>query len=365
MKPLNLVLLPLLFAALNAACQDNLTDKDGPGHKYKRGYFELTAPKQTAQFPFAIDSIEVCDLRQDTSKFGYFRSGNVVNPTMQYCFKNGAVNEIAGFLNHSYNLHQEPGGQKLLYCLKKLWIINADTVNMQVRYPAQTRTRLYLKAELYLAKDSCFYPLYRFDSVFIFPKPTTSFSIKWVEETLLQSLERIKSLRPEKVMRRTCVRQSDMNGYYSEEKRTAVAVADTPQKGVYMNVEQFKNNRPAYTEYEITFDKLADVMRVKDNEGNYTLISKDWGFCDGRQFFIRLGPNYFRLFKMGDTYDLYGTSRMEIGQIRTPTPLVYGPGISAGGSFLSAALGEALKSDKSRLGKLKPLQLDMETGMVY
>src|SRR5882762_7155598 len=101
MKPLNLVLLPLLLTALNSFCQEKLTDKDGPAYKYKRGNFELTQPKQKALFPFAVDSIEVYDLRQDTSKFGYFRSGNVVNPTMQYCFKNGAVNEIAGFLNHS------------------------------------------------------------------------------------------------------------------------------------------------------------------------------------------------------------------------------------------------------------------------
>ena len=116
------------------------------------------------------------------------------------------------------------------------------------------------------------------------------------------------------------------------------------------------------------FRSLVDVMRVKDKDSNYTVISKDWGFCDGTHFFMRLGSNYFRLFKTGDTYELFGTPDLYAGSGQHGAPITYFPSnvpVSPGAALAGAALGAALQNNKTHLGKLKPLQLDMETGTVY
>jgi len=324
----------------------------------------LSPLKKTERLSFPVNTIEVLDVRQDTSKFGYFRSAAIGRPTRQFCFEQNASIAIASFFNKSYKRDSLQTDGTLLYCLKKCWLANADTIDPNLRNPNQTRSRLYLKAELFFEKDSLCYPLYRFDSVFTYLKPLNTASAGWVEEALTASLGKLNGLSPEKVTRRNHLPRNGMSSYYADEQQTAISHLAIPAKGVYLTIEQFKNNRPAHTDYEISFDKTADIMRVKEADGNYAIITKDWGFCDGEQCFIRLGPNYFRLFKTGNTYEVYGTPRLELST-RYYTPIVYGPSVGTGGTLLSMALAEALKSDNTKLAKLRPFQLDMETGKVY
>ncbi|HEY4151356.1 MAG TPA: hypothetical protein VGM41_20600 [Chitinophagaceae bacterium] len=363
MKARTFLMFPLLILSLTAICQDKLTDKDGPAWKCKSGDFTLDTLKEKVLFPFPAETIEVSDIRQDTTKFGYFHSASF-GATLKFSFKKNAAAEITHFLNSAVTHTPAPEGQEIVYCLKKLWIVSADTTNRDLPRPFVTRSKLYLKAELYMKKDSCYYPLYRFDSVFVYDKPITSFSIKWVAESLLKSLNPLKDLAPEKVAKRPYTHLSDMNSYYADEKQLPVISTATPQKGVYLNAEQFKNNQPAYTDFEVVFDDLVDEMKIKDKQGNTTILTKDWGFCDGNQFFMRMGSNYFRLFKMGYTFDLYGTSRLDM-QTRYRSQAIPAGGMSPATALFTVVLAEALKKDKSRLGKLKPLQLDMETGSVY
>jgi len=282
---------------------------------------------------------------------------------MQFCFKQGTAAGIGSFLNNSFTRDPLPSNGKLLYCLKKLWIAKADTVDMRLRNPYLTRSRVYLKAELYFEKNGDYYPLYRFDSVFMFPKQISFFSTKWVEQALAASLGRLKDCNPEKIVKRTSMKNTEMDHYYFDENYTAISHNPAPAKGVYLNAEQFKNNQPAYADFEISLDNVVDIMRVKEKDGTYTIIKNDWGFCDGEHLFMRMGLNYFRLFKAGDTYDLYATDR-----IKSPYPndMIHVTGGGAGADLISAAILEALNSTKkTRLGELKPFQLDMETGMVY
>jgi len=72
-RPTLLILILFIFS-LPAICQHKLTEEDGPSYKYSRENFALAPLKDKAPLSFHVNAIEVLDIRQDTSKFGYFRA---------------------------------------------------------------------------------------------------------------------------------------------------------------------------------------------------------------------------------------------------------------------------------------------------
>jgi len=355
--------LPLLMLSLSVFCQDKPTDKkqrdkDAPMDKYKRTNYELEPLKNKTPLSFPVSTIVVLDVRQDTTKFGYSIPGTLLSSFKQLCFDNGAATDIAFFLNQSFIPGSPQSAQKLLYCLKKCWLTHTDTTDEYNHKFNTNSSKFYLKAELYLEKDSTCYPLYRFDSVFTYKKNPGSSSDNWIKKALLASLQNLNSVNPEKVVKRTSLKRAGINGYYADENHTVINTVTTPAKGVYLNIDQFKNNRPYYTSYEISYEKTVDIMRVKEHDGNFSVIKTDWGYCDGEHFFMRIGQNYFRLFKCGYTYELNGSDLMDIGD----------PGSSnytTDGYWAPLLSGDRRISKGMGLGRLKPLQLDMETGKVY
>ena len=343
----------LLFTtSYTAFCQAKLI---APSAKYKRMESELVPLKDKQPIAFAFSSIEVLDVRQDTTKFGY--SGSAPR---KYCFKNNMAASLAYFLNNSVTPVSLQPGQKLLYCLKKCWMINIDTSYDNIFALEVPRSKLYFAAELYLEKDSICYPLYRFDSLFIYNRQMSFYSGKWIGEALLRSLHRLQDLDPTRVVKRSSLRRSEINSYYADEKHTALASLPAPVKGVYLTIAQFKNNQPAFTDFEINYDKLVDIMRIKDTDGNYKPTTKDWGYSDGENCFMRLGQNYFQLFKTGDTYELYGAIiHHDVSSYTMPAPYL------ATGAAAGVMPMTTVRNNRYYLDKLRPLQLDMETGKVY
>ncbi|MBS1563815.1 MAG: hypothetical protein JST39_05470 [Bacteroidetes bacterium] len=91
-----------------------------------------------------------------------------------------------------------------------------------------------------------------------------------------------------------------------------------------------------------------------------------WGFCNEGRVYIRMGDNFFPLFKCGATWDLYGTTNMRMHISQGGLAIVQGNALaSLFATALSAALASSMSDKEPRLTSLEPLQLDIETGKVY
>ena len=112
-----------------------------------------------------------------------------------------------------------------------------------------------------------------------------------------------------------------------------------------MSFKDFLNNSPTQKNFTIQFDDLTDEVTINEN-GRQNVLEKYWGVCDGEKTFIKLGLNLFELTRTGNTYETRG-SRTIMKMHGSPTSNAFNK------EFVKAKL------------ILRPLQLDMDTGILY
>ena len=52
--------------------------------------------------------------------------------------------------------------------------------------------------------------------------------------------------------------------------------------GVYLSFEEFKNNNPSIKDFEVTKDKLNDIITTKETNGRQMPPSFAWGYSVGK-----------------------------------------------------------------------------------
>ena len=81
-------------------------------------------------------------------------------------------------------------------------------------------------------------------------------------------------------------------------------------KGVYNNYEEFKNNNPFHKSYDLQNGSLGDMIFVKDNEGKEFPARNVWGYCDGKNAYMKMADNYYKLQRSGNTFILFGAKQI-------------------------------------------------------
>jgi hypothetical protein len=125
------------------------------------------------------------------------------------------------------------------------------------------------------------------------------------------------------------------------------------KKGVYKNFEEFKNNTPSVTEYELRKGELGDVLYVKEGTTEYP-ERKAWGFCDGVDLFIHSGDKYSKLLRRQNSFYFGGIKGIA-------RKIKYDPFHSTGSGLM--AHSGSLNTTFSKI--IKYYKVDMETGLVY
>jgi hypothetical protein len=163
-----------------------------------------------------------------------------------------------------------------------------------------------------------------------------------------------------------CISRASLDSF-NLVRSSFVVSTTTPAKGVYLKIDQFKNNTPAFTDFEILLNKVSDQIFVKGKRGIDSLIGDAWGYSDGKMAYCRIGQNYFPLFKCGNNFDLYVPKNFV-----QQNPLVsnFRPrgGTDAGSvtaGLVCLAAAELLSLIKTSSIQLKPAQLDLDTGKFY
>jgi hypothetical protein len=235
--------------------------------------------------------LEIIDCRPDTTKIGYqIKKGN----WSKLCIEKDYLHTVNKYLNQSSNA--DNGKEKIYMFLKNLWVYNSIGSN----------SKIWIKAEFYLKSNECFYPLYRFDSLF-----TEMPIVKNDDEDLLfkcleNSTTKLSLSLLDNVYSKKCLSSSQIDSFNYKKKSFPVFNIQKLSKGVFLTFDEFKQNKPSYVEFTNDFSSAQDMIFVKGKNNDDSTITDAWGFSKGDTVYIRYSKNYFPLIRTGYGYEFFG-----------------------------------------------------------
>ena len=243
---------------------------------------------------------------------------------------------------------------------RRVWDIDDDTSK-------NINVSLFAKVEFYLCKDSGYYALYRFDSVFsvkakksmnIAGNIHTEFVSHLVQDALeisLSELEAMDSRWNSIISSRRRFTWQEIEAHQRKDFEIPVLKDSSLVPGVYLTFEEFKTNGPSAKEFQVTKDKLNDVVTVKQPDGRQIVLRDAWGYCDSsNHIYIRSNHNYFVLQRRQNAFYIYGSNHTRHDINAQPTSMPFGS------SPQYMPMGGSRTENFTLL--LKPFQLDWDSG---
>jgi len=302
----------------------------------------------TEKIPFK--NILVKDYRFDSTKLGFIHS---FGGYKKIKFSSTSSNSFTNHLNKYFeNNFDNTSGNNLLIVLKNYWFEQPDRTleedpKLEDVNPGNVIFALcHTDMEVFCGKEDIYKALikikYRFslpvnkqkelaDNIFL---PFDSL----VKKNSSLDIETVLSGKKEFTI-------SDISNNYIKRFDLPLLKNNADTKGVYITFWDFIQNKPSHTDFKIKKAKLSDELYIRVNNSD-ELLTEFWGFFDGKNYYIRMGYNFFRLVRQNNTFDLYGgttikTDYINLNTQQNPAPL------------------------RSRELSLTPLQINMETGKIY
>jgi hypothetical protein len=351
--------------------------------KFHTTVVSLNSPENAVSIP--IRSISVVDARPDSAAIGFYqlfkRDPRFI--VTQTGFRTESEQYIKKYVHCS-----KSDSFSVVMVLKKFWIStdvhkfdNRKIWDMEEDTSKQISLSLFTNIEFYLFKDSEYYALYRFDSVFsadikvainiagntinIAGNKPRSFASLMIQDALKTSLSKLTTMD----WKWNAIVSSKRKFTWHEIEAHEHKIYEIPMlndnflvPGVYLTFEEFKSNKPSVTEFEITKDKLNDFIYVKQPDGRQISLMNVWGYCDSsNQIFVRLNHNYFRLQRRQNAFYIYGSNQVMHSITSRPASLPFVSSTSSSPQMMPS--GNSTSEDFTLV--LKPFQLDWDTGMLY
>ena len=311
----------------------------------------LSPDKNPPPYPPLFNSIRVVDLRRDTSRVGLVSNGR--NTQDEVRFPSPAADQLKGYLDAGYS--SPKGGQSLLVVIKDLWIADPK----QLRRLARPAWNVSFHLEAYLSEKDGYKPLAYMD--------TTLHELQGssLPDAVAWGLSELTDLFMDKVA------AYDQAGGWAEKRTVSYEQIDSfnrarfdyamdtvtrPLKGVYGNVDEFKNNAPSISQYELSKDKSGNMeVRVRDENGQLYFTRTVWGCCDGKQAYIMMDGNLFPIFGVQHQFYVLGSKDYRNRKVRVPYIIPLGP---AGMVFGTTKVGDDV------VRELHLFRLNVKTGRV-
>ena len=309
-------------------------------------------------------NVVVIDNRFDTSKLGYIKDSRkyeklnltnglpgtmqqVIHSTLQNNMDASSNSSLYIFINH---LWIQPTTE-MEFSKQKLYEtdINNDTSFVQCN----------ATLESFIHKDDFFYPLLRIDSSFLVKGKVSEKSNEIISlpfQFLLNELNKLDLKRQRKP-----VESNVLLKHYEERLAFPRMKTDILEKGVYLNYQDFLNNRISNPSFTIKYKNRGRVRYIFD-EKEQELLHNIWGYCNGEKLYVKVGPNYYELTRENYSYELIGSKDL----IRYNSVSGVGPQSSNPAFMLSKDLfSEMTLQNNLNPKNIRPLQLNMETGEPY
>jgi hypothetical protein len=360
-NPLTLLLMQLCIVSAVAQKPDS-GYLVSPSTRLNHTAIRFVPEVNTRNYLFPFSYIEVVDVRLDSSKFGFHRPR--LSQAAELYTTDSCLHQAAGkLLNHYFQKNLDPrSSNQLLVCIKKLWLTDFNRLELNIDKEQNQLTFLHLKAEVYLRSGESYFPARRIDTVILSSRVYKNAADIFIQDALVIAVEEMQKVDFSNVTKRKTVDRRRIDSFNAANSYPLVQT-EMPQKGVYVNFAEFKNNNPSYREFDIKFEKLLDVLYVKEADGKFYAKRNVWGFYNGKNFFIRMGNNFFPLFRQQQTWEFFGSNAIRERQLQ-PTTLLGSTAVPLAFGALAAGTLENIKIN-SKLVRLRPFQLDMETGLFY
>jgi hypothetical protein len=137
------------------------------------------------------------------------------------------------------------------------------------------------------------------------------------------------------------------------------------REGIYMRFEDFRNNRPFYDRFTVKKNKLTEEINIPDSAGGESIVSNLWGYCDGKNVFIRSLKIFYLPQRVNNSLYFYGAGVLV--QIDRTFNFPYIPGGSPGANLVNAAaLGVSIISSKKNAEPgNRAYLLDWDSGALF
>ncbi len=338
--------------------QAKITTALSPSNKSRYKVIYPVADNNDATVSLPFSAIEIRDIRPDTTKLGFYRSTKD-RRSYKYRFASNTADELTAFLNDHFKNNLTPAsGNRLVIYVKKLWLSEFDSAELNLHNTHVRNAWLYLKAEIYLQSKETYHPVYRLDSVIYVRKTNSYTSGGFIASSLVKGLQSLGHIDYARVLNKRKLTQPDIDAFNNQ--YTGSPALPKPAKGVYLSYNEFKNNHPSCTDFDVRFESLADIVYVKEADGRHYPKKNIWGFSDGQTMFIRMGSNFFPLYNQDKTWEFYGSASMESLGLRMP--VIAGIGLPV---MLASAGANEISQYEKKLVNLRAFQVDIENGKFY
>jgi hypothetical protein len=314
-----------------------------------------------------IKEIEVIDARPDTLAIGLAQK---TSHQPFFLVSDGHfADEAQQFLYHSINL-LAPDSLAIVVVIRKFWLtggldeeMEKNIRNTGIDTNIEKISSLLARMEFYLKKGQDYLALYRYDTMITRNLFILNDASELIEQVLGSSLNRLVLFDSKFQSYGDNKRKfswSDIDGHLRKQFEIPILKDSVHVRGVYYSFEEFKNDNPGQRNFEVDKDKLADMIFIRQADGKLMPERDDWGYCDGKNLYVRLKDNYFLLQRQGNAFYIYGSKAL------THKKAVYVPGLGAVSNATSGGpqyfTNPVESSTEHLMLKLRPFALDWDNG---
>ena len=306
-----------------------------------------------------IHSLQLIDSRADTTSLGYSYS-SFYKKVSKYTFDSSTVDELSDWLRHYLNVGEEKrSADRLMISLKKLRISSeVIPTSFDDNHPGQPMNGwekgVVIKAEFYLAKDSFYYPLYRYDSIIKIYEELPENAAEYVTTAFKAALIKFFTINLELVQAKARkLTLTDILLHNKRDNEVPILIDNNYKRGGYANFEEFRMNNPSIIDFEFKKGNMGDFLYVKGDGVEYPDRTA-WGFCDGKSLFINSSDKFSKLIREGNAFYFEG--------IKSITRKTKHELLKTSGLNLLENSGQKKTVYKKNM---MYYQVDMETGEVY
>lgn len=311
------------------------------------------------RYPAIFNQIQVVDFRSDTSRAGIVRPDN--RGQQEIVFRASTTSVLTSYLNFNYS--RPNGKQSLLVVVKDLWL-STSSDSVRERYDKRDHFEPMLvwniafRLEGYLQQGSGYIPLAYLDTLVVSPGNQSASRMAGELPGLFSAfMDGLAAIDPDAVARRRrMVSLSQIDSFSRVRFNYPMDTATRFVKGVYANVDDFKNNRPSMTDYVLTKDRSSNLeLNIRDSEGKLYYTHTAWGVCDGKGVYVMMDGNLFPVFNVHHQFYILGSKLYSTAKIGLPFFAPVGPATYGYGW---------MKLDENVFRKLQVFRLDVESGKV-
>ncbi len=305
----------------------------------------------------------VIDKRSDTMSLGYVKYARHGGEFTKLITSLPISSITEHILLSSFSLDKD-SNDTLLLVINKLRLYKSYGFNYEKTDNSESNPDYFLKLKLdfFQKRGNTYIPIFRKDTTYKF-----YYSRGKIEKGYLISKAVAESIKSFKLKLSFSnlkkLTTEEFNDYYSRQYKLPILRDTLLKKGIYETFSEFKNNNPRNKEILFTEGKLAD--QLFEIAGKDTILNRNhWGFCDGKNIYIKMGLNYFKLYKTKDDFLFIGSDILEGYYIGSGGSAPLSLPSNGGTIYAQGIPGMAGIMDYFRIKRF-PLHLDITNGEIY